>query len=110
MIVNTTKITMRPENRTELLQTIWPLLAPIRQERGCRAFRFYIDSVDEDSAILIGEWETKEDWSNHLRSRDFAVLLGAITVLSSPASVQIKLFSSIAVDSDDVKLIGSPAV
>ena len=100
---------MRPENRTELFQTIWPLLDPIRQEKGCRTYRFYIDLVDEDSAILIGEWDTKEDWSNHLRSRDFAVLLGAITVLSSPASFQFKLLSSIAVDSDDVRLIGIPA-
>ena len=101
---------MRPENRTELFQTIWPLLAPIRKERGCRAYHFYIDSVDEDSSMLIGEWETKEDWSNHLRSRDFAVLLGAIAVLSTPASIQFKLFTSIAVDSEDVKLIGSPEI
>ena len=110
MIVNTTRITVRPENRTELLQTIWPLLAPIRREKGCRAYRFYVDAVDENSSVLIGEWETKEDWSNHLRSHDFAVLLGAITVLSSPASLDFKLLSSIAVDSDDVDLIGNSGV
>lgn len=101
---------MRPENRTELFQTIWPLLAPIRREKGCRTYRFYVDAVDENSSVLIGEWETKEDWSNHLRSRDFAVLLGAITVLSSPASIDFKLLSAIAVDSDDVDLIGSSGV
>lgn len=95
---------MRPENRTELFQTICPLLAPIRREKGCRTYHFYVDSVDEDSSILIGEWETKEDWSNHLRSRDFAVLLGAITVLSTPASVEFKLLSTIALDSDEIDL------
>jgi quinol monooxygenase YgiN len=109
VIVNTTRISVRPENRTELFQTIWPLLDPIRQEKGCQTYRFYLDSVDEDSAILIGEWDTKEDWSNHLRSRDFAVLQGAITVLSHPASFQFKLLSSIALDSDEVMLIGIPA-
>ncbi|MCM3901354.1 MAG: antibiotic biosynthesis monooxygenase [Pyrinomonadaceae bacterium] len=107
VIVNTTRITVRPENRTELFQTIWPLLAPIRREKGCRAYRFYVDAVDENSSMLIGEWDTKEDWSNHLRSRGYAVLRGAITVLSSPASIDFKLLSAIEVDIDEVDLIGN---
>jgi quinol monooxygenase YgiN len=94
VIVNTTRITVRPENRTELFQTIWPLLEPIRNEKGCVAYHFYVDSADENSSVLIGEWETSEDWHNHLRSRDFAVLLGAITILSSPQSIDFKLLTS----------------
>ena len=95
MIVNTTRVTVRPENRTEFLQTIWPLLDPIRQEKGCLAYRFYVDASDENSSVLIGEWETREDWTNHLRSRGFAVLLGAITVLSSSSSIDFKLLSAV---------------
>ena len=95
MLVNTTRITVRPENRNELFQTIWPLLEPIRGEKGCLAYRFYVDAADENSSVLIGEWESQEDWTNHLRSRDFAILLGAITVLSSPASIDFKLLSSV---------------
>jgi quinol monooxygenase YgiN len=109
VIVDTTRITVRPENRTELFQTIWPLLAPIRREKGCQTYRFYVDAVDENSSVLIGEWDTKEDWSNHLRSGDFAVLLGAITVLSN-AGIDFKLLSSIAIDSDDGSLIGNSGV
>ena len=97
---------MPPENRTELFQTIMQLLPPIREEKGCRNYRFYVDPVDEDSSLLIGEWETKEDWSKHLRSTDFAVLLGAIAVLTRPACIQFKLFSSVAIDSNDLPLIG----
>ena len=108
MIVNTTRITVPPENRIELFQTILPLLTPLRKEPGCRAYGFYIDSIDNDTSILIGEWETKEDWSNHLRSRDFAILLGAITILSSPASIQFKVLSSVAPDADDLRLINRP--
>ena len=105
VIVNTTRITVPSENRTELFQTIVPLLGPIRQEKGCRTFRFYLDSIDEDSSLLIGEWETKEDWSNHLRSTDFAILLGAITVLTSPANIQFKVLSSVPVEPGDASLI-----
>ena len=94
VIVNTTRITVRPENRNELFQTIWPLLEPIRSEKGCLTYHFYVDASDENSTVLIGEWETPEDWHNHLRSRDFAVLLGAITILSSPESIEFKLLTS----------------
>jgi quinol monooxygenase YgiN len=94
VIVNTTRITVRPENRNELFQTIWPLLEPIRSEKGCVTYHFYVDAADENSSVLIGEWESSEDWHNHLRSRDFAVLLGAITILSSPSSIDFKLLKS----------------
>lgn len=96
VIVNTTRITVRPENRNEFFQTIWPLLEPIRSEKGCVTYHFYVDAADENSSVLIGEWETSEDWHNHLRSRDFAVLLGAITILSSPSSIDFKLLTSFA--------------
>jgi quinol monooxygenase YgiN len=89
-------MTVRPENRCELFQTIRPLLDPIRSEKGCLAYGFYVDANDENSTVLIGEWETREDWTNHLRSRDFAILLGAITILTSPASIDFKLLSAVA--------------
>lgn len=98
VIVNTTRITVPPENRGELFQTIGPLLEPIRNEKGCLAYRFYVDVTDENSTVLIGEWESQEDWANHLQSRDFAVLLGAITILSSPWSIDFKLLSSVSPD------------
>jgi quinol monooxygenase YgiN len=96
VIVNTTRITVRPEKRNELFQTILPLLEPIRSEKGCLTYHFYVDAADENSSVLIGEWETSEDWQNHLNSRGFAVLLGAMTILSSPASIEFKLLTSIA--------------
>ena len=95
MIVNTTRITMRPENRNEFFQTVCPLLDPIRLEKGCVGYRFFVDATDENSSLLISEWQTHEDWSNHLRSRDFAVLLGAITVLGSPAGIEFRLLSAV---------------
>ena len=82
MIVNTTRITVNPEKRIELAQTIRRLLGTIRGVRGCRTFRFYLDAVDENSSLLISEWETESDLDRYLRSNDFAILRGAIRVLS----------------------------
>jgi len=82
VIVNTTRITVHPQNRTELFQTISRLLEPVKAVHGCRAVRFYLDAVDENSSLLISEWETELDLSNYLHSNNFAILRGAITVLS----------------------------
>jgi quinol monooxygenase YgiN len=83
MIVNTTRITVPPEKRTEFLQTIGRLLEPSKRAQGCRAFDFYLDAADENSTLLVSEWETETDLNHYLGSDDFAVLRGAITVLSA---------------------------
>ena len=81
MIVNTTRITVHPEKRTEFLQTVGRLLEPIKSAKGCRDFGFYLDAADENSTLLVSEWETETDLNNYLGSNDFAILRGAITVL-----------------------------
>lgn len=82
MIVNTTRITVQPEKRTEFFQTIGPLLDPMKGAKGCRTLDFYLDAKDENSTLLVSEWETETDLNNYLDSNDFAVLRGAITILS----------------------------
>lgn len=97
MIVNTTRITVPPEKRTEFIQTVGRLLEPSKRAQGCRTFDFYLDAADENSTLLVSEWETETDLNNYLGSDDFAVLRGAITVLSarsidSKASVTSHLY------------------
>lgn len=82
MILKTTRITVKAEKRVELAQTIGRLLGPIKDVKGCRAIRFYLDAVDQNSSLLLSEWETELDLDRYLRSNDFAILRGAITVLS----------------------------
>lgn len=82
MIVNTTRIIVQPDKRIEFFQTIGRLLDPIKSFEGCTNLDFYLDATDENSALLISEWETEKDLNNYLDSHDFAVLRGAITVLS----------------------------
>ena len=96
MIVNTTRITLQPGKRTEFLQTVGPLLDPMKGAKGCRTLDFYLDAADENSTLLVSEWETETDLNAYLKSNDFAVLSGAITVLSirsidSRASVTLHL-------------------
>ena len=83
MIVNTTRITVQADKRTEFFQTIGRLLDPLKKAKGCRMLNFYLDTTDENSTLLVSEWETEKDLNNYLESNDFAVLRGAITVLST---------------------------
>jgi quinol monooxygenase YgiN len=96
MIMTTTRITVSSANRCELFQTIQTLLVRVMNEEGCRSSRFYLDSADNNTAMLVEEWETQEDWDNHLQSRDCAVFLGAVSILCRPASVDFKLLSYVA--------------
>ena len=96
MIVTTTRITVSSANRSELFQTVLTLLTPVMNEKGCLSSRFYLDSADSNSAMLVEEWETQEDWDNHLRTTDCAVFLGAVSVLCRPTSVEFKLLSYVA--------------
>jgi heme-degrading monooxygenase HmoA len=82
VILKTTRITVKAEKRVELAQTIGRLLGPIKDVKGCRAIRFYLDAVDQNSSLLVSEWETELDLDRYQRSNDFAILRGAITVLS----------------------------
>lgn len=86
MIVNTSRITLLPDKRKEFLQTIGRLLEPMKQTKGCVAFRCYVDATDENSSLLMGEWETESDLNRYLHSNDFAILRGAITVLSAKST------------------------
>ena len=82
MILKTTRIIVKPEKRVELAQTIGRLLGPIKDIKGCRGIGFYLDAADENSSLLLSEWETESDLDRYLRSNDFAILRGAITILS----------------------------
>ena len=100
MIVKTTRITARPEKRVELSQTIAGLLIPFRNVKGCRTFRFYLDSADENSSLLLSEWESESDLNQYLCSDDFAVLKGALQVLSTQSTDSRALVTSETGDLD----------
>lgn len=83
MIVTTTSISVQPEKRRELFQTISVMVAQSNRAHGCVMFRHYVDASDENSLLLLAGWETDSDLNDYLRSNDFAILRGAITMLGT---------------------------
>jgi quinol monooxygenase YgiN len=95
-IISTARITVRPENRKELCLTISSLLDLIRREEGCSSYRFYGEAQDKNAFVLVGEWKTREAWDGHLRSENFAILVGSLKLLSDRGNIDFKLLSHVA--------------
>ena len=92
-VVSTASISVRPENKKELCLTVASLLNPIRREPGCLSYRFYTEAGDENSFLLMAEWESREALNQHLESKNFAVMMGSITLLAKVSTVDFKLLS-----------------
>jgi quinol monooxygenase YgiN len=95
-IVNLTRIAVCPVNQKELFQTISSLIGLVKREKGCLEYHFYQEAGDENAFVLIGEWETRDAWSSHLSSDNFAILLGSISLLCHRTHIDFELLSHVA--------------
>jgi quinol monooxygenase YgiN len=93
--IATARLTVPPHSRKEFFQSISTLADHIRGDRGCLSFRLYEESGDENSFILIEEWESRGHWAAHRNGANFAVLLGVISVLSIVEKIDFKLLSRV---------------
>jgi len=94
-IISAARITVRPQHRRELCLTISGLLDRIRNEKGCRNYSFYGEVEDQNSLILIGEWDTLTAWEDHLKSDDFAVLIGSVKLLGARSNLDFSVLSPV---------------
>jgi quinol monooxygenase YgiN len=97
-IVSETRIRARADKRQELFLTISSLLESIRHEEGCRAYKFYGEAGDENSFILIGDWESIDDCERHLRSKNFTILTGSLGLLTSGEPLDLRVLSEVALN------------
>ena len=95
-LVSATRIRVRPENRRELCLTISSLLDQIRREDSCRTYVFYGEVEDQNSLMLISECDTPTAWENHLKSDNFAVLIGSLRLLSNRSNLDFSMLSHVA--------------
>jgi len=96
MIDATIKITVPPEKRKEVLQTLKAILGPIRREQGCISCNCYVDVEAENIVFFKEEWRTSEDLDTHLRSVHFGVLIGATKLLNKEPEIRFNTIASTA--------------
>src|SRR4051812_48933449 len=82
-IITAARISINPDKRKELFLSISSLLGQVKNERGCRAYRFYKENSEHETFLLIGQWGSLNDWIQHIQSEDFTVLSGCLEILSN---------------------------
>lgn len=87
-------LTARPEKQGEFLQTLQSLKGEIRQQAGCLECTIGQEASGEPEFFIFMVWKDLAHLEAHMDSEAFRVLLGATSVLTSPAG-----FRFIAADS-----------
>lgn len=95
MIVTAIRLYTTAENRKEILQTFRSLSNPIQGERGCKSCRIYREIGNDEAMLVIQEWDTKTHWDEHLRSEQFAIMMGAMSLLEKPESVEFHVLNQL---------------
>ena len=94
MVITFVRMSVRPEKRKELSQTLLSIVEQVRKESGCLHAGFYQNGENEEDFFVVEEWTTQKDSDDHLRSDIFAVLLGAGCLMSRPPEIVIHTVSN----------------
>ena len=93
MVITFVRMSVRPEKRKELSQTLLSIVEQVRKESGCLHAGFYENVDNETDFLVVEEWATQKDSDDHLRSDIFAVLTGAKCLLSRSPEIMIHTVS-----------------
>jgi len=96
VILATLRMIVRPERRSDLLETIRGMLEPARVERGCLSYRFYQDVEDRNAFVLLEEWATQEELERHITRDNERRLLALMDLLSEQPELRFNTVSQTA--------------
>ncbi len=89
MLVFRVTMSVFPEKRLEMLQTLLSIIEPTEKRAGCLSYSVFCDIEDENRFSLLGEWETREGLNLYIASHQFSILLGTKALLCDPLEIQI---------------------
>jgi quinol monooxygenase YgiN len=82
------KMLTSPKKRTEFLQTLETLKYSIcKPDSGCIGYRFFQEGENENSIILILEWQNQEELIAFRNSDQYKILSGAISLLCESSEI-----------------------
>ena len=87
MITIRIHITIRYDKKIEFIQTVGDLCQKIAKESGCISCQFYQSPENADELVVIEEWKNEPIARKHVKSENFALLVGACSVLTQKVSI-----------------------
>ena len=89
MIIYQLKIEIKPYKADEFFDCMRSIFGTIHKERGCLDFSLFRHSERENTGIVVGEWQTRQDMERHFKTKEFEVLVGAAKVLGETVAMNI---------------------
>jgi quinol monooxygenase YgiN len=84
------KMTVFPVKRQELLQTLETLHEnTCRADSGCLGYSFYLEEGDENTIIMVMEWQSQEKLAEYQKTDSFKILQGAASLLCQDFELKI---------------------
>ncbi len=83
-------------NRTKVVRAIRSITGSTLVQPGCRRFCLYCDVDNDDSLILIEEWDSQDAFNDHIRSDDFRIILSLMDSSKKTPEVAIHEVSNTA--------------
>src|SRR5690606_18046220 len=77
MIVVQMTMTVLPEKRLEILQTLRSMIVPVEREAGCRSHSIFMDIRNENRFRILETWKNREALDRHIATNRFGALLEA---------------------------------
>jgi len=85
MIISTVRVAIAAQHRPEVLRTLRVLMGHATAKSGCAGFSIAQDVCDPRTLTISGQWATREDLDDHVRSADYRLLLAVIDLsVTSP--------------------------
>ena len=89
MVILTISVNTKSGKRKELLSACRLITDQTLQEKGCLGCRLTHDIDNENLIYLEETWERRSNMEEHLRTRIFSALLGAMKLLGESYEVRI---------------------
>lgn len=93
MFTMTIRANIYPEKQQEFMQTVLSLLTEIRKTAVCVDYDLYRAVEENNCFCLVSKWQSQQQLYEHVRTRAFSVLLGAIQVLGSAQDIKLDTIS-----------------
>ena len=95
MISFTLRIKVPANRRKDFLDTARMIIEPMLVLPGCESCQVSQDLNDMDIAILVEEWQSREDFERHIRSDEFRVVLSLMELSSEKPEIRIATITNI---------------
>ena len=89
MIVARMTMSVLPEKRLEMLQTLRSMIGLFEREPGCLSHCVFCDILDEKRFCILETWKNREDLDRHIATDRFSALLGAKILWCEPLDIEI---------------------